>query len=125
MVYINRIAVLFIIIGTLLFNMGYHGVDIAWNMHTVNRDFNASYVDVSLGGNVIYTPEAAYRQGIYWMFMGFVSAIYGCLYVNYEVAHSKNGQPVSFFSRMKQFKLNLRRKKKEPEEPDNLLIKEN
>jgi hypothetical protein len=106
MMTINRIAVLFIIIGTLLFGMGYHGVDIAWNMHTVNRDFNASYVDVSLGGNVIYTPAEAYRQGQLWMFYGFVAAIYGCLWVNYE------------------FKVpSFRKKKKQENESDNLLIK--
>lgn len=92
---INRTAVFFIIIGVLLFAMGYHSIDTAWNMHTVNRDFNASYVDVSLGRNVIYTPAEAYRQGCVWIFYGFVAAIYGCLWVNYD------------------FKINWKRKKKE------------
>ena len=57
--------------GAIFFLIGYHNVDTAWNMNTINKDTGSQYVDITLSGKIVDAKEA-YRTGAAEMFVGFV-----------------------------------------------------
>lgn len=83
----RMIPACFLIVGTVLFMGGFHMIDTAWNLRTVNQDvaqYNISYSDLSVNGSINYSESSLYRQGILFLLEGFVIALVSALWLGIE-----------------------------------------
>jgi len=62
------------LISITLFFIGFHNIDLGYNLNIINCENNLNLVDVSLNG-VIYEPSELYLLGLNQVFFSFVISI--------------------------------------------------
>ena len=72
---LREVAIFMYAVSLFIMMVGYHNIDIAYNLRTIERNFNVRLVDVSIG-NILQTPDECYLSGLRaWMSAVFVQFI--------------------------------------------------
>jgi hypothetical protein len=96
--YSMLIIYLIIVFSLIIFFIGYHTIDNAWNLRTMQEVTNSDYwLDCSVIGNYCLTPNQMYNNGIFELIIGLVFFGYGSLlfgrYKNHPCPISANESP--------------------------------
>jgi len=79
-------SVLLVILGSASIWIGYHNIDIAYNILNLNENLT----DISIGG-LEQNSQEAYGSGIKFLFMGYFLMVIGfCLLLLYSKTEEKN-----------------------------------
>lgn len=72
---VNKISLVFLVIGLSMFFIGFHNVDGAYNLHYINYKTGMTFVESNTYGKIIQADNL-YLQGIQLLFTGmFVTTI--------------------------------------------------
>jgi hypothetical protein len=74
------------VINIILFFIGFHNIDLGYNLHIINCENNLNLIDVSLNG-IIYEPSELYLLGLNQVLTSFLINI--ILFFLIGVSHSK------------------------------------
>lgn len=78
----GMLAVLIAVYFTMIFNIGFHNIDIGHNMLIVQHETGVEFLDENFGGNKVTSYEA-YISGARMLFPGFIGTIVAVLILGY------------------------------------------
>ena len=77
-------GIIFLMVGTLIFAMGYHSIDLGQNMIYLNAEYDLNLKDSTIQNKVL-TDIEVYKLGVRQIFLGFYISVNSMLFIGLSI----------------------------------------